>query len=69
MAVTSGLGDMAPKRCPRGTLVDPFPTGHEVEHVPKDKFDAIADRAGFSRDFTFELVVEQLEHTEQGIRT
>jgi hypothetical protein len=60
---------MAPKRRPRGTLVDPVPIGYEVERVAKDKFDAIADRVGVSRAVMFELVVDHLELTDQGIPT
>ncbi len=37
--------------------------------MSKDKFDAIADRAGVSRAVMFELVVDHLELTDQGIPT
>lgn len=58
---------MAPRRRPRGTLVDPVPIGYVVERPSKEKFDAVAVRAGISSAVLFEMVVDHLELTDQGL--
>ncbi len=58
---------MAPRRRPRGSLIDPVAVGYEVERASKDHFDAIAVRAGVSSAVLFERVVEHLELTDQGL--
>lgn len=58
---------MAPRRRPRGTLLDPVPIGYVVERPSKEKFDAVAVRAGISSAVLFEMVVDHLELTDQGL--
>ncbi|MCJ0700223.1 hypothetical protein FRIG_03585 [Frigoribacterium faeni] len=43
--------------------------GYVVERPSKEKFDAIAVRAGISSAVLFEQVVDHLELTDQGIPT
>lgn len=49
--------------------MDPVSTGYEVERASKERFDAIAERAGVSSAVLFEHVVAHLELTDQGIPT
>ena len=58
---------MAPRRRPRGTLLDPVSMGYEVERASKAKLDAVAERAGVSSAVLFERMVEHLELTDQGL--
>lgn len=58
---------MAPRRRPRGSLVDPVPIGYVVERAAKKKLDDIADRAGVSSAVMFEHIIEQLPLTGRGL--
>ncbi|WP_440711641.1 hypothetical protein [Herbiconiux sp. YIM B11900] len=58
---------MAPRRRPRGTLIDPVSMGYEVERASKARFDAVAERAGVSSAVLFERMVDHLELTDQGL--
>jgi hypothetical protein len=49
--------------------MDPVPMGYVVERPSKEKFDAIAVRAGISSAVLFEQIVDHLELTDQGIPT
>jgi hypothetical protein len=49
--------------------MDPVPMGYVVERLSKEKFDAIAVRAGISSAVLFEQIVDHLELTDQGIPT
>ncbi|CAI7614675.1 unnamed protein product [Penicillium discolor] len=39
---------MAPRRRPRGSLVDPVPLGYVVERSAKERLDRLADQAAVS---------------------
>jgi len=41
--------------------------GYVVERLSKEKFDAIAVKAGISSAVLFEMVVDHLELTDQGL--
>jgi len=58
---------MAPRRRPRGSLVDPIALGYEVERAAKIKLDRIAENAGVSSSVMFEHIVEHLQLTDQGL--
>ena len=60
---------MAPRRRPRGTLVDPVNIGYEVERPSKQLFDSLAERCGVSSAVFFERVVEQIPLDSNGIPT
>ncbi len=61
------LCDMAPRRRPRGSLVDPVPLGYVVEREAKKKLDRIADQASVSSAVMFEHLIEHLELTVRGL--
>lgn len=58
---------MAPRRRPRGSLVDPVPIGYVVERTAKDRLDQIADLASVSSAVMFEHIMEHLELTSRGL--
>lgn len=58
---------MAPRRRPRGTLVDPVPLGYVVERSAKDRLDRLADQAAVSSAVMFEHIIENLELTSRGL--
>lgn len=58
---------MAPRRRPRGSLVDPISLGYEVERVAKNKLDSVAENAGVSSSVMFEHIIEHLQLTDQGL--
>lgn len=58
---------MAPRRRPRGSLVDPISVGYVVEQASKDRLDAIAQNAGVSSSLMYEQLIEHVELTDQGI--
>lgn len=58
---------MAPRRRPRGTLVNPVPIGYVVEREAKDRLDQIADQASVSSAVMFEHIMEHLELTGRGL--
>jgi hypothetical protein len=60
---------MAPRRRPRGTLVDPINLGYEVERSAKTAFDDLAERCGVSSSVLFERVVEQIPLDTNGLPT
>ena len=60
---------MAIRRRPRGTLNEPATLGWEVEKVKRERFIEIAMRADVSAAVLFEMVVDHLELTDQGIPT
>ncbi len=68
LTLTPGLtSDMAPRRRPRGSLVDPVNLGYEVERASKAKLERLADNAGVSGAVMFEHVMEHLSVTAQGL--
>lgn len=72
LALTLGPGltsGMAPRRRPRGTLVNPVSIGYEVEREAKEQFDAIAERLGVSSAVFFEQVVAHIDLTSEGVPT
>lgn len=58
---------MAPRRRPRGSLVDPVNMGYEVERVAKERLDRVAEIAGVSSAVMFEHIIGHLELTDQGL--
>lgn len=58
---------MAPRRRPRGSLVNPVPLGYVVEGAAKKKLDDIADNAAVSSAVMFEHIMEHLELTARGL--
>lgn len=58
---------MAPRRRPRGSLIDPQPLGYVVEGRSKKKLDDIADAAAVSSAVMFEHIMEHLELTGRGL--
>lgn len=60
---------MAPRRRPRGSLLDPVPLGYVVEREAKQKLDRIADQASVSSAVMFEHIIEHLELTARGLPT
>jgi len=60
---------MAIRRRPRGTLNSPATLGWEVEKEKRERFIEIAKRADVSAAVLFEMVVDHLELTDQGIPT
>jgi hypothetical protein len=54
---------------PRGTAKEPVPIGYRVERSAKDRFDAIAARAGVSKAIMFESMVEHVQLDEDGLPT
>jgi hypothetical protein len=58
---------MAPRRRPRGTLVDPINLGYEVERSSKEQFDQLAERCGVSSSVLFEHVVVNIPLDDNGI--
>lgn len=58
---------MAPRRRPRGSLVDPVNLGYEVERPSKTKLERLAENAGVSGAVMFEHVMEHLAVTDQGL--
>lgn len=61
------LAGMAPRRRPRGSLVDPVPIGYVVERAAKERLDRIADLASVSSAVMFEHILEHLELTSRGL--
>jgi len=60
---------MAPRRRPRGTLVDPINVGYEVERPSKELFEALAERCGVSGAVFFEHVVANIPLNDEGLPT
>jgi hypothetical protein len=58
---------MAPRRRPRGSLVDPVALGYEVERASKERLDRVAEIAGVSSAVMFEHVIDNLVLTDQGL--
>ncbi|WP_454115742.1 hypothetical protein [Microbacterium lacticum] len=58
---------MAPRRRPRGTLVDPVSVGYVVEAEAKRKLDDVADLAGVSSAVMFEHIMKHLELNGRGL--
>jgi hypothetical protein len=60
---------MTDYRRPRGTLKDPTDLGWTVERANKDRFSALAAKAGMSKAAMFDLMVETLELDDRGLPT
>ncbi|WP_109212258.1 MULTISPECIES: hypothetical protein [Microbacterium] len=60
---------MAPRRRPRGSLVDPVNLGYEVERPAKERLDRVAEIANVSSAVMFEHIMAHLELTDQGLPT
>ena len=58
---------MAPRRRPRGSLIDPVPLGYVVERAAKDRLDKIAEKAGVSSSVMLEHIIANLELTSRGL--
>lgn len=67
LKIMATLKSMSQRRRPRGSLKQPIQVGYTVERLTKDRFDAIARRAGVSSAALFELLVEHVELTDQGL--
>ena len=60
-------GYMSSPRRPKGSMKDPIPLGWRVERENRDKFTALAARAGISGAALFDMMVETLEIDERGL--
>ncbi|TFC93008.1 MULTISPECIES: hypothetical protein [Cryobacterium] len=58
---------MAIRRRPRGTLDNPVTLGWVVQKDQRERFIEIAKRSEISAAVLFEMVVDHLELTDQGI--
>lgn len=58
---------MTQRRRPRGSVKDPADLGWSVERSNKERFAALAARAGMSNAALFDLMVETLELDDRGL--
>jgi len=58
---------MAPRRRPRGSLIDPAQLGYAIERVSKDRLDKIAAKAGVSSAVMLEHIIDNVALTGRGL--